>query len=355
MIKKIKRLSISSIAILLVLVVFGGIALARTVRKDFYDLRASEDGTIASVKRSAKTFSSDYEQLIPHERRMNTLLYYATGIFNSNHVIWGKDDWLFYSSTNSGDPIADYTGANSYTEKELETAKNNMLDIQKTLNERNIQFCLLIPPNKENVYAQYMPDKYQHTEKTRTDILVEYLAENGVNAVNPKQALLDCDSQYRTYYKLDTHWNELGAYIGTREALRTFDLELPEASSERIEEGDHTVSDLADMVGLTSVFPKDYGFRVSKYAQQKVDITKEEIGKMVHYHNDNATNNETLLLVGDSFRNSMIPVLESTYSDFYIVHRGDFQGDMLDKSNPDEVLLEIVERHSKYTMDFSIN
>ena len=95
MIKKIKRLSISSIAILLVLVVFGGIALVRTVRKDFYDLRSSEDGTIASVKRSAKTFSSDYEQMIPHERRMNTLLYYATGIFNSNHVIWGKDDWLF--------------------------------------------------------------------------------------------------------------------------------------------------------------------------------------------------------------------------------------------------------------------
>ena len=355
MIKKIKRLSISSIAILLVLVVFGGIALARTIRKDFYDLKSSEDGAIASVKRSAMTFSSDYEQLIPHERRMNTLVYYATGVFNSNHVIWGKEDWLFYSSTNSGDPIADYTGANSFSEEELETAKNNMLDIQRKLNNKNIQFCILIPPNKENVYAQYMPDKYIHTDKTRTDVLVEYLAENGINAVNPKQALLDCDDQYRTYYKLDTHWNELGAYIGTREALATLGINLPQLTSEMVEEGDHTVSDLADMVGLTSVFPKDYGFRVAEYAHQNVDIHKEEIGKMVHYHNDNAENEKTLLLIGDSFRDSMIPVLESIYSDFYIVHREDFQGDMLDKSNPDEVLLEIVERHSKYTMDFSIN
>lgn len=354
MMKKIKKLSVSSIAILLVLVIFGGIALARTIRKDFYDLRASEDGAIASVKRSAMTFSSDYEQLIPHERRMNTLVYYATGVFNSNHVIWGKEDWLFYSSTNSGDPIADYTGANSFSDEELETAKNNMLDIQKKLTDKNIQFCLLIPPNKENVYAQYMPDKYQHTDKTRTDVLAEYLAENGVNAVNPKQALLDCDDQYRTYYKLDTHWNELGAYIGIREALNTFDVDLPEASSEMIEKGDHAVSDLADMVGLTSIFPKDYGFRVSKFARQKGDVTEEETEKMVHYHNDNAENKKTLLLVGDSFGNSMIPILESLYSDFYMVHRNDFQSDMLDKSNPDEVLLEIVERHSKYTMDFSL-
>lgn len=354
MIKKIKRLSISSIAILLVLVVFGGIALARTVRKDFYDMRASEDGLIASVKRSAITFSTDYEQLIPHERRMNTLLYYATGIFNSNHVIWGKDDWLFYSSTNSGDPIADYTGANSYTEEELETAKNNMLDIQQKLNEKNIQFCLLIPPNKENVYAQYMPDKYQHTDKTRTDILVENLAKNGVNAVNPKQALLDCDSQYRTYYKLDTHWNELGAYIGIREALHTLGTDLPKVTSEMVEEGDHTVSDLADMVGLRSVFPKDNGFRVSKYTQQG-DVTNEQIGELTHYHNENADIDKTILLVGDSFRDSMIPILISLYKDFYMVHREQFKSDMINTSNPDEVILEIVERHSKFAKDFSIN
>lgn len=354
MLKKIKKLSVSSIAILLVLVIFGGIALVRTASGAFYHMRTSGDGAIASLKHSLSTFSSDYEQKIPHEKRLNALLYYTTGIFNSNDVIWGKEDWLFYSATNSGDPIADYTGTNSYTQQEMETAKTNMLNMQKELNDKNIRFCLLIPPNKENVYAQYMPDKYQHTEKTRTDTLVEYLAENGVNAVNPKQALLDSDDQYRTYYKLDTHWNELGAYIGTRELLRTFGTELPSLKPEMIEKGDQAKTDLSEMIGMTSVFEKDYGFKVSGYTPDQDSITEEELGKMTHYHNDKAQKKESLLLIGDSFRKAMIPILSTVYTDFYVVHREDYQSGMLDGLDPDSVVLQIVERHSNYTMDFSL-
>ena len=64
----------------------------------------------------------------------------------------GKDEWLFYSSENDGNPIDDYMGNNSFTEQEKEETKNNMLSIQKSLGQKNIEFCLLVPPNKEEVY-----------------------------------------------------------------------------------------------------------------------------------------------------------------------------------------------------------
>lgn len=181
MLKNLKKLSCSAAAVLLILVLFGGFTFARTVRKELVQIMNFNGNTLTAAKNAVVSFSSDFEQLIPHERRMNTLIYYATGIFNSNHVIWGKDDWLFYSSTNSGDPIADYEGTNRFSIEEMEKIKINMLNQQEILRNMGIEFCLLIPPNKENVYSQYMPDKYIHTDKTRTDILLEYLYAGGIN------------------------------------------------------------------------------------------------------------------------------------------------------------------------------
>lgn len=354
MLKKIKKLSASATAILLILVGVGGFTLARTVRKELLQVMASDGSKVAAAETALRNFSADFEQLVPHERRMNTLLYYATGIFNSNHVIWGKEDWLFYSSKNSGDPIADYEGTNSFSDEELEEAKNNMLHQQNILAERGIGFCLMIPPNKENVYARYMPDKFVQAERSRTDILTEHLVENGINCINPKEALLNSDEKYRTYYKQDTHWNELGAYIGTKEALEVFGIGLPPLSKSEIEESESAAADLADMVGLESVFPKDYGFRMAWTARDRENVTKEVNGPMTYWHNDNAPVEGRLLLIGDSFRTAMIMLLSSTFEDFYVVHRTDYQPQMLEEAAPDYVILEIVERHSEYTMDFSI-
>lgn len=351
--KKTNNLSLSAIAILLILVMIGGFTFARTVRKEIIYIRDSEKDVKSSIKNAAMSFPADFEQLIPHERRMNTLIYYATGIFNSNHVIWGKEDWLFYASKNSGDPIADYEGTNSFSSEELEEAKTRMLSFQQTLQDQGIAFCLLIPPNKENVYAQYMPDKYIHSEQSRTDILAEYLLYNGVNCVNPKEPLMNCDKAFRTYFKLDTHWNELGAYIGTKAVLKTFGIELPELTDDAIEVGESTVFDLADMVGLTSVFPEDYGFRMSYTASNTDKMTKENIGEITHWHNDSAETDGCLLLVGDSFRNAMIPVLRTTFGDVYVVHRDYYQTELLREIRPDFFILEIVERHSDAFVDFN--
>lgn len=350
----LKKLSVSAIAILLILVSFGGFTLARTVRKEIITIMNSDENVRSAVNEAVMNFADDFEQLIPHERRLNTLIYYVTGVFNSNHVIWGKEDWLFYASKNSGDPIADYEGTNSYSEEELEEAKTNMLELQNTLRKQNIAFCLLIPPNKENVYAKYMPDKYRHTDMSRTDILTEYLSVNGVNCVNPKEALMQCDEEYRTYYKLDTHWNELGAYIGVKEVLSTFDISIPDAADGGIVEGDSTVYDLADMVGLVDVFPADYGFRVSFTAEHTERIVKEEKNGLVHYYNDIAQVDSSILLIGDSFMSAMVPTFCTVFKDFYVVHRNNLNSSMLSEIDVDYIILEIVERHSEFVIDFGI-
>ena len=80
---------------------------------------------------------------------------------------------------------------------------------------------------KENVYAEYVPDTYTHNEPSRADCLVDYLKTNGINILTSKEELLLNHSDYQLYYSYDTHWNQLGAYIGVKNVLQSWGMKMP--------------------------------------------------------------------------------------------------------------------------------
>ncbi|MCM1458721.1 MAG: DHHW family protein [Bacteroides sp.] len=65
-----------------------------------------------------------------------------------------------------------------------------------------------------------------------------------------------------------------------------------------------------------------------------------------YYSNPNAQEKASILLVGDSFRAAMIPVLRETFLEVYVVHRSYYTADLLDEINPEYLLAEYVERYS---------
>ena len=346
MFRKIKKLSISTIAIILILTGFGAFTSARLFRSQIIN------GLFSSTKieSTINNIPSDYELFAPRFNYINTSLFVLSGLINSNQVMLGKDEWLFYSSENDGNPIDDYMGNNSFTEQEMEETKNNMLSIQKSLGQKNIEFCLLVPPNKEEVYSQYMPITSLMAPQSRTDKLLELLSANGINSVNPKDDLLLFDQKYRTYYKNDTHWNELGAYIGTRSVMESFGLDLPELSDDRIIQGKYAPSDLANMAGLKNIFEPDYGYTVVDAETDNTSIG----GEMVHFYNENARFDKTVFLVGDSFRVAMVPTLRTAFRDVYVVHRSAYSVDAMIDAHSDYVILEFVERYSSQIADFNL-
>ena len=347
--KRIKRLQISSLLVFFILFGIGSLAFFKTLRADCISVLSSEK----NVKEIVASFKGDFEKNVPSNDRMNALLYNLTGICNSDQVIIGIDNWLFYSSKNDGDPIADYEGTNDYTDKQLEKAKNNMFNTQKRHEKKGISFCLMVSPNKENVYSKYMPRKYVQTDVTRTDRLVDYLKQNGINAVNPKDDLLKLSDDFKTYYKYDTHWNELGAYIGTKCVLNTFKLNIPDADEAIIEEDIKCNEDLVSIAGLDGVFKPDYGL-TTKRILHNIDEQQLDAQEIYHNHNDKAEYNKSILLIGDSFRKAMAPNLGYIFKDVYVVHRDKYKKEMLDNISPDYLIMEFVERYSNETEDFRI-
>ena len=285
----------------------------------------------------------------------NRVTYYCIGEISSVQVLQGNNKWLFYKSKSDGDPIADYEGTNCFTQEELQSMAKVALSTQNKIESEEINFALIVAPNKENIYAEYMPDNYNHSDQSRTDILIQYLQNYGVNVASPKNELLENHTQSQVYYSYDTHWNQLGAYIGVKDALAIWDINLPELSDRAITSGHLKENyhycgedDLARMVDLLSAFNDEIEYTVDDTILMDWESYEEEqnSGQVSYFKNPNADNKGVVFLVGDSFRSSMIPSLREEFTDVYVVHRSYYDPSMLNEIKPDYLLVEYVERYS---------
>ena len=281
--------------------------------------------------------------------------YLTTGEIASSQVICGSKGWMFYKSPNDGNSMADYEGTNRYTEKELNSMLEITLATQRKAEESGIHFEILVPPNKENVYSEYMPKQYNHAPVSSTDILIDFFQDGGVRICSPKAELIDCSDRAQVYYACDSHWNQLGGYIGVRTALKGWGIELPDLSERSIVccplkdcYHDSAVDDLARMAGLLSFFDNEKEYIVegtllpdwAKYEEEQNN------GDLSVFLNEEAEIDNTLLLIGDSFRTALIPALREVFSKVYVTHRSSFRSEMLNTVQPDYMLMEYVERYS---------
>lgn len=340
------------IAVFTVLFAFFSVTVYRMVTQE--NLNFSGKGKTAAEK--IDTFSAELEsawnRLFPVQDELIAAAvkfqYYLTGEFSSAQVVQGEDNWLFYKATDDGDPIADYSGTNCFSEQSMTTITDAMLKSQKVLQEKGIEFCVLVPPNKENVYSCFMPENYEKAEVTRTDRLIAALQDAGVHAVHPKEELIKHSKNYNTYYKYDTHWNELGAYIATRQVMDLWGISVDEATKDNVISVSKTYQDLAKMVGIQDIFNDDKGMTVAGL-YDGIDweaFASEQLAGASHLHNPEARFDKTLLLVGDSFRDAMVPTVCMYFEDVYVTHRYFYKQSMIDEYDPDYMIVEYVERYS---------
>ena len=286
--------------------------------------------------------------------------YLTTGQIASSQVVCGTEGWMFYKSPNDGNSMADYEGTNRYSEQELETMLSSVLEVQTEAESREIQFAILIPPNKENIYSEYMPKQYRHEPVSSTDILIEYLKSGGACVCSPKSEMLDCYRDYQLYYFCDSHWNQLGAYLGVKTVLDEWGIgALPlserEISADALKENYHDSAsdDLARMTGLLKFFDHEMEYLIEGTVQPDWDVYSDEQGRgsLSTYINTEAKTDKTLMLVGDSFRTAMIPALREMFREVYVIHRSSYQPGMLETVRPDCLIAEYVERYSSEIKD----
>lgn len=275
------------------------------------------------------------------------LKFFLTREIESTQVLFGKEGWLFYKTENDGDPIADYTGDLDYSKETKEKIKQNLLALQAYVKEKGAEFVFLVPPNKEQIYKKYMPDYLEHAKISRSDRLLKELKKTtNLKIIDPKPNLLRYADRYPLYYRLDSHWNQLGAFLAEQDLLFELYGKGKKIENQTLQIGIATTKDLVDMIHMNWYFGDEEDYFIERSGYQ----VEEHYAK-----NREAKRQERVLLIGDSFRTALEPHLFYDFSWVYSIKREnvDLNGNQyimeaIEKANPDLVILECTERYLKY-------
>ncbi len=248
----------------------------------------------------------------------------------STQVLLGKNKWLFFKTNEDGEPIKDYMGVNHFTENELAEIALNLTGTRDYFREKGIDFYVAAIPNKEIVYAEYMPDTMiRVNEISRGEQLARYMKEEtDFPYIYPKQVLCNAKSAHQVYYTTDTHWNQKGAFVAMQEILKEAYGTYAELDSVKfiVEETDYAgdlavVSDLAEQYAIDTMYA---------FLHSSADKSQYR--------------DETLLMLGDSFSDYLAFVAEGYYKQVHRVSIEEFNMDMVEQYNPDVIIWEIGER-----------
>ena len=259
----------------------------------------------------------------------------------STQVLLGKDNWLFYKTQNDGYPIYDYMGINHFSEEELAAMASNLILARDYFrNEKGVTFIAVTIPNKEIVYEEYMPDTIARVNTiSRGEQFAEYMQANtDVPYVYPKQVFLEQKEKYPLFYKTDTHWNHIGAFVGVQEILEKLYGSKASLDSVVFKEGQKNFAgDLSVIAGVSDQYAID---TVYEFDPDSVDPSQKR--------------NETAIVVGDSFGGFLSVIARGYYEEVYWIDTDDFTISMVDEYEADVVIWETVERLQETYMQDSL-
>lgn len=257
----------------------------------------------------------------------------------STITLFGNNGYLFHQNQNDGTSLHDYIGDNHFSQKELESIAANLENEKKWVEQNGSKFVLLLIPNKETVFPEYMPSYIKREETvTREDQLVEYLRENtDIEVIYAKDSLMSNKDKFPIYYKTDTHANMVGSLFVLADLFRTcYNMEItPNLMKFDIHLQDY-MGDLGNMAKCTPRYAND---KVYFYPESAVG-EEEKI-------------DSSIMLVGDSF-SEFINIEAGYYLKGGVNHRMTIDyGDNyhsatqagFSSSKPEYVVWECVERY----------
>ena len=263
-------------------------------------------------------------------------------------ALQGKDGWAFYMPGAEGeDAVRDYQGINRYTDEELERYAAKFQQLSDYYAEQGIEFVYLVVPGKESVYTEYMPDYYpDRTEITRSEQFVAYLRQHTtVKAVYPLEEMRENTGVCDLYYKMDSHWNMAGAYVGAKSVM---DL-LQEGAMPPLEEvqpqagGKSAGGDLSNILGITGPAAEEDMIELQNYRKH---IEVHQLTEQ--YSTSDAEDGRKMMILGDSFGWRLFKVLERMFGEVkFTTGTADIK-DCVNSADwkPDIIVWETAERYN---------
>ena len=235
------------------------------------------------------------------------------GSLQSGEVLLGREDWLFLKNNHDSNSTDDYQGTNHYTSQQMETLAAKLAQLENILSARGVELKIIVAPNKEQVYSEYMPRDIPKLDVSKITVLQQYIPQEVEFFYLPEYLK---DTEETVYYRYDTHWNNLGALRMIQYRFDGFENAVYEKTD------DKPLMDLANVSGIYNYVQPDSYYRVTTKAQHS---------------------GQKLYLLHDSFGDMMLPIL----ADRYDVEHATFAyfADFSLPQDTDVLVIEICERY----------
>ena len=236
-------------------------------------------------------------------------------------------------------------------QEETDTLINAMQNMQAYCNEKGIELVYQITPNKETIYGDlYMPEYIDVvSNSSRVDMLLENIMEQtDLSIVYAEEELKYWrDKGYQTYRKYDTHWNQVGGFIGTDCLLQELGKQTETLEDVSIVTNGTITGDLANMIAMGSVLNDDCNYEIEDYKPEVyVELIEERQEPNLNYSHYRSTvdTGEVIMCIGDSFLGAMEPYISKNYAESYFLHIANYQAGMIETVKPDVIVISQTER-----------
>ena len=319
-----------------------------------------EPGLVGLPKFSAglEAYFADHfgfrRQLVHWEQQWRWKIFHDTRL---SKVLIGKDGWLFFSDGRKTDDIS---GGRPFSEAELEAWRTLLTGRRDWLRQRGIRYLFVIPPDKESIYPEHLPDWLfaRKRQPHRLDQFLEHMrSHSDVPVLDLRDALLESKSCGDLYLHTDSHWNERGALIGARRiAQEISSLGIvaaapgPEAYGESIVQG--RGGDLALALGQENNLPERAAPVLTllpplKEVEVRPDATlipKNWVPGAEPRLSENPNATGRVVMFRDSFGIALTKFFSQCFGRTVYVWQQNWDKPFLEREKPDIVIDEMLER-----------
>jgi len=287
---------------------------------------------------------------------LGTLKYCLFQTTATPFVIVGSHNWLFFRGDGDEFAIRHWP---LFSKMELRAWASMLEQRRNWLAKRNIKFLFVLVPTKSSVYPEFVPLAWEPlSNDSRAKQLCRYLKQfTKVGCLDLQEPLIQAKPMGKLYFKTDTHWDPLGAYVGYRAMTKMIRHVLP--SFEPVELKD-TVrvampsmhGDLLGIAGLGGFILDPYESCIPKVVSFKVSPRPGNLPPDKHLRVAFAMEQSNPALpaayfIHDSFLINDIPLFSQSFRRVYYDWREGypFRTKSIVEEQPDIVVQEMTERH----------
>ncbi|WP_074794892.1 alginate O-acetyltransferase AlgX-related protein [Nitrosospira briensis] len=301
--------------------------------------------------------------------------FYPHGIStNPDQVLIGKDDWLYLGEQYDNTISRNRRGA---TVEDAEVARiigQATNSWSEWLSQKGVsKFRVMLSPDKTTIYPEFLPGWAQPATESATDTLLKNVSQGLY--IDTRTALRAAKSRFSEslYYKTDTHWNSLGAWV----AFQAFQTEIARTETDLrwLTEQDVRISnvnerqggDLAKFLRLKEILRDDevaidikselpvetaqYDFETGRLKRSGGNPEIHTAQRPLLVKSKNALNQKRVLWLRDSFGTAIAPFMAATFSETVQLHydaaHPEVFARLVEVYKPDYVFITVVERGAR--------